>query len=73
MGAGIGNLVFSKAMRLTAQHGGMLILSEAGYDIRSAAQFHIRIMKFLANRCIDWREEVSLVLHHAAFPESRVE
>ena len=38
-----GNLVFSRAMELEADHLGMFILHEAGYDIRAASQFHIRM------------------------------
>ena len=43
VGIEAGNLVFSRSMELEADHLGMFILHEAGYDIRAASQFHIRM------------------------------
>lgn len=43
-----GNLVFSRSMELEADHLGMFILHEAGYDVSAASHFHIRMMKLAA-------------------------
>ena len=48
VGIEAGNLVFSRAMELEADHLGMFILHEAGYDIKAASQFHMRMRKIQA-------------------------
>ncbi len=43
-----GNLMFSRSMELEADHLGMFILHEAGYDLRRATDFHVRMMHYAA-------------------------
>lgn len=43
-----GNLVFSRSMELEADHLGMFILHEAGYDLSAATDFHVRMMNYVA-------------------------
>ena len=43
-----GNLVFSRSMELEADHLGMFILHEAGYDMSSATDFHVRMRNYEA-------------------------
>lgn len=48
-GVTVGNLVFSRSMELAADQFGLFVMHEAGYDVKAASQFHIRIAR-LASR-----------------------
>ncbi len=43
-----GNLVFSRAMEIEADHLAMFIMHEAGYDIARATDFHVRMTRLQA-------------------------
>jgi len=48
-GVTVGSLVFSRSMELAADHFGLFIMHEAGYDVRAAAQFHIRMARLASS------------------------
>ena len=73
IGYGVGTLVFSKSMELTADHFGMFILHEAEYDIRAAAQFHIRMMKLEAEGATSDEKGLLGFLHTHPSPERRIQ
>ena len=73
IGYGVGTLVFSKSMELAADHFGMFIMHEAGYDIRAAAQFHIRMMKLEAEGATSDEKGLLGYLHTHPSPERRIQ
>ena len=73
VGAGIGSLVFSRAMEVAADHFGMFILHEAGYNVRSAAQFHIRLVKLQAAGAPTHAKGLLAFLGTHPSPERRIE
>ena len=44
-----GSLAFSRSMELEADHLGVFILHEAGYDMKAATDFHVRLRNYVAS------------------------
>ena len=60
-------------MELEADHFGRFIMDEAGYDVRAASHFHMRMMGMLADGATTDEEGILDIFRTHAAPERRIE